>query len=147
MRRRGPLWPIRDTPAGDINAAISDMANYLRFYLADGRYGGAQLLSPATLRVMQTPRVHTGRSEFEEIGDYHYGLGLRCHHYRGERVVDHSGGWIGWGTLMFIMPERRLGDVILTNRAPSAVTDSPWHLASDRAWLASRRGHVRASSA
>jgi CubicO group peptidase (beta-lactamase class C family) len=44
-RRRALLWPIRDTPAGGINAAITDMANYLRFYLADGRYDSAQLLS------------------------------------------------------------------------------------------------------
>jgi hypothetical protein len=123
VRRRAPLWPIRDTPAGGINAAISDMATYLRFYLADGRCDGAQLISPATLRAMQTPRVHVGRSEFEEIGDYHYGFGLGCHHYRGERVVGHSGGWIGWGTLMVMLPERRLGTVILTNRAPSAVTE------------------------
>jgi CubicO group peptidase (beta-lactamase class C family) len=123
VRRRAPLWPIRDTPAGGINAAISDMAAYLRFYLADGRCDGAQLLSPATLRAMQTPRVHVGRSEFEEIGDYHYGFGLGCHHYRGERVVGHSGGWIGGGTLMVMLPERRLGAVILTNRAPSAVTE------------------------
>jgi hypothetical protein len=119
-----PDWvEIRDTPAGGINAAISDMAAYLRFYLADGRYDGAQLLSPATLRAMQTPRVHVGRSEFEEIGDYHYGFGLGCHHYLGERVIGHSGGWIGWGTLMVMLPERRLGAVILTNRAPSAVTE------------------------
>jgi CubicO group peptidase (beta-lactamase class C family) len=123
VRRRSRLWPIRDTPAGGINAAISDMANYLRFHLAEGSYDGAQLLSPATLRAMRTPRVHVGRSEFAEISDYHYGFGLGCHHYRGERVVGHSGGWIGWGTLMVMLPERRLGAVILTNRSPSAVTE------------------------
>lgn len=33
------------------------------------------------------------------------------------------GGWIGWGTLMAMLPERRIGTVILTNRAPSAVTE------------------------
>src|SRR5271169_1119992 len=106
-------------PAGGINAAISDMATYLRFYLADGRYDGAQLLSPTTLGAMQTPRVHVGRSEFAEIGDYHYGFGLGCHHYRGERVIGHSGGWVGWGTLMVMLTERRLDTVILANRAPS----------------------------
>jgi hypothetical protein len=72
---------------------------------------------------MQTPRVHVGRSEFEEISDYHYGFGFGCHDYRGERVVGHGGGWIGWGTLMIMLPKRRLGAVILTNRAPSAVTE------------------------
>jgi hypothetical protein len=123
VRKRAPLWPIRDTPAGGINAAISDMASYLGFYLADGRFNGADLLSPATLRALQTPRVHSGRSEFEEVGDHHYGFGFATHHYRGERVVSHSGGWIGWGTLMTMLPARRFGAVILTNRAPSPVTD------------------------
>jgi CubicO group peptidase (beta-lactamase class C family) len=123
VRKRAPLWPIRDTPAGGINAAISDMARYLGFYLAGGCCNGTELLSPATLRAMQTPRVHSGRSEFEEIGDHHYGFGFASHHYRGERVVSHSGGWIGWGTLMTMLPARRLGTVILTNRAPSPVTD------------------------
>jgi len=32
LRRRAPLWPIRDTPAGGINAAISDLAKYVQFY-------------------------------------------------------------------------------------------------------------------
>jgi CubicO group peptidase (beta-lactamase class C family) len=123
VRRRAPLWPLRDTPAGGVNAAISDMAKYVQFYLAGGRCAGTPLLSPATLRAMQTPRVYVGRSEFAEISDYHYGFGLGCHHYRGERVVGHSGGWIGWGTLMVMLPDRRVGAAILTNRAPSAVTD------------------------
>ena len=123
VRRRAKLWPIRNTPAGGINAAISDMAHYLRFHLSGGRYDDVQLLSKATLQTMQTPRVHTSRSEFAEIGDYHYGFGLASHHYRGERVVGHSGGWVGWGTLMTMLPEHGAGAVILTNRAPSPVTD------------------------
>jgi CubicO group peptidase (beta-lactamase class C family) len=123
VRRRAKLWPIRDTPAGGINAAISDMASYLRFHLAGGRCGDTQLLSAETLRTMQTPRVHAGRSEFDEVGDYHYGLGFGGHYYRGERAVGHSGGWTGWSTLMLMLPDRRAGAVILTNRAPSPVTD------------------------
>ncbi len=123
VRRRAKLWPIRNTPAGGINAAISDMASYLRFHLAHGRNGDAQLLSKATLRAMQTPRVHASRSEFAEISDTHYGFGLRSHHYRGQHVVGHSGGWIGWGTLMVMLPDRGVGAVILTNRTGSPVTD------------------------
>lgn len=123
VRRRAKLWPISNTPAGGINAAISDMANYLRFHLAHGRNGDAQLLSKATLRAMQTPRVHASRSEFAEISDTHYGFGLRSHHYRGQHVVGHSGGWIGWGTLMVMLPDRGVGAVILTNRTGSPVTD------------------------
>jgi CubicO group peptidase (beta-lactamase class C family) len=122
-RRRASLWPIRTTPAGGINASIAGMANYLRFHLAGGRFAGAQLLSPATLRAMQEPRVHVGPPEFEEFGDVHYGLGLGSQYYRGERLVAHSGGWIGWGTLMSMLPDRQLGVVVLTNRSPSPVTE------------------------
>ena len=130
--RRAPLWPVRAVPAGGINAAISDMTNYLRFHLAGGYHDGAQLLSLATVRAMQSPLVHTGRSKFEEFSDSHYGLGLACYHYRGERVVGHSGSWIGWGTLMLMLPDRRLGVVILTNRAPSPVREIAALAVADR---------------
>jgi CubicO group peptidase (beta-lactamase class C family) len=132
QRRRTALWPIRDTPAGGINAAISDMVNYLRFHLADGTFNGARLLSAAGVRSMQTPRVHAGRSEFAETGDQHYGFGLGCHHYRGERAVGHDGGWIGWSTRMDMLPDRKLGVVVLTNRAPSPVPQMLCHVVFDR---------------
>jgi CubicO group peptidase (beta-lactamase class C family) len=123
VRRRAALWSIRDTPAGGVNAAVSDLARYMRLYLDDGGIDGTRLVSSACLRELQTPRVHSGKSEFAEIGDTHYGLGLASHHYRGERVVSHSGGWIGWSTLMSLMPDRRCGVTVLTNRAPNPVID------------------------
>jgi CubicO group peptidase (beta-lactamase class C family) len=122
-RRRARLWPIADTPAGGINVAASDMARYMRLYLADGKVDGAPLVSSARLRALHEPRVYAGKSQFPEIGESHYGLGLATHHYRGERVVSHSGGWIGWGTLMSLVPERRCGVTVLTNRTGSPVTD------------------------
>jgi CubicO group peptidase (beta-lactamase class C family) len=130
--RRSALWPIRDTPAGGINAAISDMVNYLRFHLAGGSFDGVQLLAPAAIRMMQTPRAYVARSEFAEIGDQHYGLGLGCHHYRGERAVGHGGGWVGWSTRMDMLPDRNLGVVVLTNRAPSPVPQMLCHAVFDR---------------
>jgi CubicO group peptidase (beta-lactamase class C family) len=122
-RRRARLWPIADTPAGGINVAASDMARYMRLYLADGKVEGAPLVSSARLKALYEPRVYAGKSQFAEIGESHYGLGLATHHYRGERVVSHSGGWIGWGTLMSLAPERRCGVTVLTNRTGSPVTD------------------------
>jgi CubicO group peptidase (beta-lactamase class C family) len=55
-----------------------------------------QLLSAASVRAMRTPRILESRSEFEEIGDLHYGFGLGCGHYRGNLWHAHGGGWIGW---------------------------------------------------
>ncbi|MFZ0600798.1 MAG: serine hydrolase domain-containing protein, partial [Roseiarcus sp.] len=123
VRRRARLWPIADTPAGGINIAASDMARYMRLYLDDSKIDGAPLISSARLKALYEPGVYAGKSQFAEIGESHYGLGLATHHYRGERVVSHSGGWIGWGTLMSLLPERRCGVTVLTNRTGSPVTD------------------------
>ncbi|WP_133646540.1 serine hydrolase [Paraburkholderia flava] len=123
VRMRARLWPIADTPAGGINVAASDMARYMRLYLADGKIDGTPLVSSARLKALYQPRVYTGKSHFAEIGESHYGLGLSTHHYRGERVISHSGGWIGWSTLMSLVPERRFGVTVLINRGGSPVTE------------------------
>ncbi|MDM0057228.1 serine hydrolase [Variovorax fucosicus] len=130
-RYRTPLSPIRATPAGGINASASDLAKWACFLL-DGKADGRQLLSTQALREMSTPRVHMGRSEYAEIGDSHYGLGLFCEQYRGERTVAHSGSWTGWSTLMTLLPERRAGVVVLTNRAPGGASTILTFAALDR---------------
>jgi len=131
-RLRTQLWPIRTAPAGAINASITGIANWLRFHLGRGEFDGQRLLSPALIGEMQKPRVHAGTSEFGEIGDLHYGLGFSAYRYRGERAVAHGGGWLGWGTLMSMLPERGIGVAVFTNRDPSPVTDILTNLIFDR---------------
>jgi len=131
-RKRAARWPIRNVAAGGINASIASLSQWARFLLGGGMRDGERLLSARLIREMQTPRVHAATSEFAEIGDAHYGLGFRCHRYRGERAVGHTGGFIGWGTLMTLLPERGIGVVVLTNRDPSAVTEIVVHSVLDR---------------
>ncbi|WP_454738473.1 serine hydrolase [Cupriavidus necator] len=121
-RLRASWSPIRATPAGGLNASAEDLAKWMRCLLDAGKVDGHPLLSPTIVRDMMTPQVHVCRAEFQEVGDVHYGLGLTVEHYRGDRTVSHSGSWLGWATLMTLMPARRLGIAVLTNRAPSAVT-------------------------
>jgi CubicO group peptidase (beta-lactamase class C family) len=122
-RLRAKLWPIRTTAAGGINTSIASFANWLRLHLDKGEFEGQRLLSPTLIQQLQTPRVHVGASEFTEYGDTHYGLGFRSHSYRGERVVWHGGGWIGWSTLMTMLPDRGVGVAVFTNRDPSTVPE------------------------
>jgi CubicO group peptidase (beta-lactamase class C family) len=122
-RLRAKLWPIRVTAAGAINTSIASFANWLRLHLDKGEFEGQRLLSPALIQQLQTPRVHVNAPEFAEYGDVHYGLGFRSHWYRGERVVWHTGGFIGCGTLMAILPDRGVGVAVFTNRDPSAVPE------------------------
>jgi CubicO group peptidase (beta-lactamase class C family) len=114
-RQRTRLWPIRATAAGAINTSIAAIANWMTFLLGEGSFNGARLLSPALVREMQVPRVHAGAPGFAEFGHSHYGLGFGSYTYRGEQVVGHSGGWIGWSTLMRLMPSHKLGVAVFTN--------------------------------
>ena len=53
--------------------------------------------------------------QLAEYGDVHYGLGLRSHRYRGERVVWHAGGFTGTNALMMMLPDRGVGVAVLAN--------------------------------
>jgi len=122
-RLRAERLPIHVTAAGGINTSIASVASWLRLHLDKGEFEGERLLSPTLIQELQTPRVHISAPEFAEYGDTHYGLGFRLHSYRGERVVWHGGGWIGWGTLMTMLPDRGVGVAVFTNRSPSAVPE------------------------
>jgi hypothetical protein len=122
-RLRAKRWPIRVMAAGAINTSIASIANWLRLHLDKGEFEGQQLLSPALIKELQTPRVHVSAPEFAEYGDVHCGLGFRSHWYRGESVVWHTGGFIGCGTLMTMLPDRGVGAAVFTNRDPSAVPE------------------------
>ena len=121
-RRRAKFFPIATTAAGAIVTSVAALANWMRFLLAEGEFEGQRLLSPQLIQEMRSPRVFGGAPEFEEYGHGHYGLGFNHTAYRGERVVGHSGGWLGWHTLMRLVPERKLGIAVFTNNGGNVVT-------------------------
>ncbi len=124
-------WPIRATAAGAINTSAAAIANWMTFLLAEGEFGGQRLLSSAMIRDMQAPHVYSGAPEFE-VGPLHYGLGFFSTTYRGERIVGHSGGWLGWSTLMRLMPEKNLGLAVFCNLGGAPVPSILINYAFDR---------------
>jgi CubicO group peptidase (beta-lactamase class C family) len=121
QRQRTKFWPIRAVAAGGINTSVAAIANWMKFLLDDGEFEGERLLSAALVREMQAPLVHVAAPDFAEFGHSHYGLGFGSTTYRGERIVGHSGGWIGWSTLMRLMPDRNLGVAVFCNRGGAPV--------------------------
>src|SRR5262249_12887536 len=47
--------------------------------------------------------------------------GFRSQTYRGDRLVWHGGGLVGWGARMTLVPDFGIGVAVLTNRSPSEV--------------------------
>lgn len=113
--------PIRTTAAGAINTSVADLANWMRLHLGKGEFAGERMLPAALVEQLHAPLAHIGKSEFSEFGEAHYGLGFQSNAYRGDRIVSHSGGWTGWGSLMTLVPDAGIGVAVLTNRSPNEI--------------------------
>jgi CubicO group peptidase (beta-lactamase class C family) len=117
--------PIRTTAAGAITTSVEDLAIWMRLHLGKGEVDGERLLPSALVGELHAPRVYNTSPGHAEFGDAHYGLGFQCNSYRGDRLVEHGGGWTGWNTLMTLAPDFGIGVAVFTNRSPNQV---PWTL-------------------
>lgn len=105
-------------PAGSINSCVADMARWLRFNAEGGRE--TDILSASTLKTIHSPVIPMPTdSAWEEVSLVGYGLGWMVEHYRGHRVIWHSGGIDGFIAWISFIPDRRAGVVVLSNRFPS----------------------------
>lgn len=113
--------PIRTTAAGAVNTSVADLASWMCLHLGKGEFAGERLLPATLVEQLHAPLAHVGKSEFSEFGQAHYGMGFQSNSYRGDRIVSHSGGWTGWGSLMTLLPDSGIGVAVLTNRSPSEI--------------------------
>jgi len=107
-------------PAGAINSNVVDMAQWVRLQLGDGTYAGKPLISSVAVKEMATPQTII-RLEgpmtrlYPEAHFLNYGLGWFLSDYRGRKLVEHGGAIDGMRALVAMIPEEKLGVVILTN--------------------------------
>ena len=107
-------------PAGSINSSVVDMAQWVRLQLAQGEYQKQHLLSSGAAKEMHTSqtviRLEPPLSLFyPEAHFLNYGLGWFLQDYRGRKVVEHGGAIDGMRAQVAMIPEEKLGLVILTN--------------------------------
>lgn len=107
-------------PAGSINSNVVEMANWLRVQLGEGKFQGTQVISSGALKEMHTShtiiRMEPPWSLFYPDAHFlNYGLGWFLHDYKGRKVVEHGGNIDGMSALVTMIPEEKLGVVLLTN--------------------------------
>jgi CubicO group peptidase (beta-lactamase class C family) len=116
--------PYRDVDnmaaAGGLNSSAADLARWLQFVLDSGRVGGRPLLAPATFAALVRPQVLVPLGAAERRANPHrhlraYAMGWYVESYRGREVVHHGGAQDGMTALVALMPEERLGVVVLAN--------------------------------
>jgi CubicO group peptidase (beta-lactamase class C family) len=114
-------------PAGSINSNVVDMAQWVRLQLGNGTFGGKELISAANVKEMVTPQTiirleGVMAALYPEAHFLSYGLGWFLSDYRGRKLVEHGGAIDGMRALVAMIPEEKLGVVILTNLSGSVLS-------------------------
>ena len=116
-----PDWAFNNVsyefgPAGGINANIQDMAAWTIFQLGNGSYNGQQLISPAGMAYMHTPRTPVSDTMISQKNYY-----CQAWMYTGQDgtpdIVWHDGETLGSHSVVLMVPSRNLGIVVLANEA------------------------------
>ena len=121
--RQQPIRPasyVSIAPAGGVNSTARDMIRWLRFQLGDGSFEGRRILPAETMQAMHepwtmiptTPAMRANRQVQFFAG---YGLGWNVMDYRGHKLLWHSGNADGMPSYMALLPERRIGVVVMLN--------------------------------
>lgn len=143
-QRRGDRWDELEpdpcgafAPMGGVFSCVADLARWVSWFAAafppgedsedsqdggDGA-GGARPLRRASRREMQLPQVSLGSGALTRLpgdpastGPASYGLGLFVEeHPAWGRIVQHSGGYPGFGSNMRWHPATGLGVIVLAN--------------------------------
>ncbi|ALJ04816.1 hypothetical protein APS56_06635 [Pseudalgibacter alginicilyticus] len=104
-------------PAGSISSSAKDMTNWLFAQLHNGKIDGKQILSARSIESIRRPSSILGVDprDNKETHFYLYGMGLVINDRNGKLVYSHTGGVDGFLSSVMIIPEEKLGIVVLTN--------------------------------
>jgi CubicO group peptidase (beta-lactamase class C family) len=103
---------------GGIVSSVEDMSKWMIFNLNNGISGKDTLLTPQLRNTLWTPHNVFGVNNADDNFDTHfrgYGLGWDLSDYKGKMRVGHTGGYSGMLSLVALIPDEKLGVVVLTN--------------------------------
>lgn len=109
--------PLRDVPAGGLNASVIDLSRFLSMIFADGRTGTRQLLRPESVAEMLRPQNTAVPLDL----NFHNGLGWMLSTLGGSTiqnagpVAHHAGAMLHFRSQIYALPSHKLGVVVLAN--------------------------------
>ena len=131
VRPVAPFLSDNTNPAGGIMSGAADMAKWMMVQLDSGRVtGGGRLFEPRAVIQLWRDVTAVPINPAPE-GAPHlrptmagYALGINVRDYRGRRLLQHTGGLPGYVSKVAMIPELRLGVVVLTNQESGAAFES-----------------------
>jgi CubicO group peptidase (beta-lactamase class C family) len=101
--------------AGGMFASASDMGRWLNMNMNNGKLNGKQVIPAEIVQAVHTGYTPTLRSNEPFTGEGQYGLGWQIGKYRNEKVIYHHGGFIGYGSHVSYLPDKKIGIAVLVN--------------------------------
>jgi CubicO group peptidase (beta-lactamase class C family) len=108
------VLPMRDLPASGLNSSVNDLAHFMEMVLAEGRYKGQQIIQSNTLHEMLQVQNANVPMDF----DSKVGLGWMIDSVEvpnGGLVASHGGLTMNFHSLLAVLPEHKLGVVVMAN--------------------------------
>lgn len=112
-------YPLIDNlaPAASMSSSAKDMCHWLIAQLDSGRFEGEKVIPQEAIAATRVPQsiIKTDPRDSVKSHFYLYGLGFLVSDRDGKIVVSHTGGVDGFVTSVMMVPEEKLGIVVLTN--------------------------------
>ncbi len=114
--------PLRDIPAGGLNSSVTELSHFVSMVFADGWFKERQILKAATLAEMLRPQNTSVPLDLS----FRVGLGWMLGATGGidiknaGPVAHHGGATLYHRSQLIILPEQKLGVVVLANSASAA---------------------------
>src|SRR6516164_5944790 len=104
-------------PAGSVSSSVNDLSKWVLMQLDEGMSAGKQVIPRKVIRQTRYPHsiMGNGSTIFNKGHFALYGLGVELEEYDGREIVSHTGGVNGFVSSVTMIPEEKLGIVILTN--------------------------------
>ncbi|MCA2005350.1 MAG: beta-lactamase family protein, partial [Ignavibacterium sp.] len=113
-------------PCGSIGSSINDLSHWLIAQLDSGKYNNQKVIPyQAIQKTRQLLSIERRvRHPYNKTHYSLYGMGWAFQDYEGRELVMHTGGVNGFVTSVTLIPEEKLGIVVLTNTDQNAFFQS-----------------------
>lgn len=118
-------------PCGSIGSSINDMSHWIIAQLDSGKYNNQNVIPfSAIQKTRQLLSIERRIKHPYNTTHYSlYGMGWAFQDYEGREIVMHTGGVNGFVTSVTLIPEEKLGIVVLTNTDQNAFFQSlKWNI-------------------
>jgi CubicO group peptidase (beta-lactamase class C family) len=124
-----PFELVEAAPAGALTTKVTDLAKFMLAQLDGGSYGGAQILSAASLQEMHTPqgRPLPGMNGMD--------LGFYDENRNGLRIIGHGGDTGAFHSDLHLLLDKGVGLVIMMNSTGNAGAAEAVRVAIFRSFL------------